>query len=141
MASRNVLQDTATVFIPIEEDDFGVMRYNVYLLTHIFCRVASGTKKNKTGTLPDEQIDLFIFDSGSMISKDGVDLDLASTCENIFKVTRASDFSDECVELGYVVPCDASTLVKPPSLSRRIRSVIRRKAGTRRMWHWEVHAK
>lgn len=141
MASKNLLRDTATLFIPTEENDQGVMVYDVYLLTNIFCRSSSGTKKNRSGTTPDEQVDMFIFDSGSAISKSGTDLDIATTCEAIFHVVRASDFSDECVELGYVVPYDASAQTKPPALSRRIFRAVRRKAGTHRMWHWEVHAK
>ena len=40
----------------------------------------------------------------------------------------------------YLVPYDASAYAKPPNDARTIRRVIRRKAGSPRMWHWEVHA-
>lgn len=141
MATRRMLQDTATVFIPKGEDFGGKMQYEVYLFDHVFCRASTGAAKSGDGYAPSESITLYAFDRDSKVTAGGAELDIAATCEAIFKVIRDGyNPKADNGEQPYVVPYDATTETSPPAKSRRITSVTRRKAGTPRMWHWEVHA-
>ena len=140
MASNRLLQDTATLFVPLGENNDGIMRYGVYLLKKVFCRVSTGTNMGKGSLSAGDTLTLFIFDGKSIMTQDGAAKTVATACERIFYVTRGDKTPIDVSEKLYVVPFDASALSKPPSGSRRVTKVYRRKAGSNRMWHWEVHA-
>lgn len=140
MASNKLLQDTATLFVPLGENDDGIMQYGAYLLEKVFCRVSAGTNMSKESLSAGDTLTLFIFDRKSVMTQDGAARTVATACERIFYVTRGGTTPIDISEKLYVVPYDATTLPKPPSGSRRVTKVYRRKAGSTRMWHWEVHA-
>lgn len=140
MASNKLLQDTATLFVPLGENGDGVMQYGAYLLEKVFCRVSAGTNMSKGSLSVDDTLTLFIFDGKSIMTQDGAARTVATACERIFYVTRGDTTLIDVSEKLYIVPYDATSLSKPPSGSRRVTKVYRRKAGSNRMWHWEVHA-
>lgn len=138
MASNRMLRDTATIFVPLDEDSDGIMQYDVYLMQSVFCRVSSGSTLNTTSLTADDTLTLYAFDRKSVVKKNGANMPVATACESIFHVIRAdgNTSSEKC----YIVPYDASDNVKPPAHSRRASKAYRRMAGSPRMWHWEVHA-
>ncbi|WP_418232028.1 hypothetical protein [Butyricicoccus sp.] len=140
MASNKLLQDTATLFVPLGENDDGIMQYGAYLLEKVFCRVSTGTNMSKGSLSAGDTLTLFIFDGKSIMTQDGAAKTVATACERIFYVTRGDTTPIDISEKLYIVPYDATSLSKPPSGSRRVAKVYRRKAGSNRMWHWEVHA-
>lgn len=140
MATDRMLRDTATVFVPTGENSDGIMQYDVYLMQKVFCRVSAGSKLDKGSLSADDTLTLFAFDGKSILTKNGAVMPVATSCEAIFYVIRESSTTNDISEKFYVVPYDASTLTNPPARSKRITKVYRRKAGSARMWHWEVHA-
>jgi len=140
MATDRMLKDTVTVFVPTGEDNDGVMQYDVYLMRKVFCRVSAGSKLDKGSLSADDTVTLFVFDGKSVVTKNGAVMAVATACEAIFYVIREGTTTNDISDKFYVVPYDASMLTKPPARSRRITKVYRRKAGSARMWHWEVHA-
>lgn len=140
MATDRMLKDTVTVFVPTGENDDGVMQYDVYLMRKVFCRVSAGSKLDKGSLSADDTVTLFVFDGKSVVTKNGAVMAVATACEAIFYVIREGTTTNDISDKFYVVPYDASTLTMPPARSRRITKVYRRKAGSARIWHWEVHA-
>lgn len=140
MATDRMLRDTATVFVPTGENSDGVMQYDVYLLQRVFCRASAGAKLDKGSLSASDTLTLFVFDGKSTLTKNGAVMAVATACEAIFYVIREDGTTNDISDKFYVVPYDASTLTKPPARSKRVTKVYRRKAGTHRMWHWEVHA-
>lgn len=142
MATNRLLQDVATIFAPLGEDDQGQQRYDVYLLQRVSIQASSGTQKQQSSTTPDDTLCMYVFDVSSNISHYGEIIDTTKTCESIFYVIRDLAPTIDDYSKVYLVPYDASALTEPPPHSRRVSNVKRRKAGSnRRIWHWEVHAR
>ena len=141
MATKRVLQDTATIFVPTGENNDSIMQYDVYLMQKVFCRASAGSKLDKGSLSADDTLALFVFDGKSTVTKNGAVMPVATACEAIFYVVRDGATTADISDKFYAVPYDASSLSKPPERSRRITQAYRRKAGSARMWHWEVHAK
>lgn len=140
MASCKMLQDTATLFVPLGENSEGKMCYDVYLLENVFCRVSSGTGKSKEGLSNADTLMLFAFDTKSTITRDSSAMGVSDALENIFYATRENDPEADVSASVYVVPYDATDYSIPPANSRRVTKAYRRKSGSSRMWHWEVNA-
>ena len=140
MATKRMLHDKATLFVPMGENDDGAMHYDVYILSTVFCRTGAGMTMNN-GQNPADSLDLYIFDTMSAITKNGAPMAVATACESIFHVIRDNPTAIDTSEKMYVLPYADSEAVKPPAMCRRVREIVRRKAGSTRMWHWEVHAK
>lgn len=138
MASNRMLRDTATIFVPLDEDSDGIMQYDVYLMQSVFCRASSGSTLNTTSLTADDTLTLYAFDRKSVVRRNGANMPVATACETIFHVICADRNANS--EKLYIVPYDASSLSRPPSHSRRVSKAYRRMAGSPRMWHWEVHA-
>lgn len=139
MATKRMLRDVATVFVPLGEDNEGVQSWGVYLFQNVSCRPSAGTSRNATGNNAEaDNITMYIFDTISTVSGGGT---IAATCESIFYVTRSGTaITDDDTKI-YIVPYDASNETEPPERSRLVDSVTRLKAGSSRMWHWKVIAR
>lgn len=115
MATKRMLPHTATIFTEIGEDAQYKMQYAKRLLKNVYCETSKAYQNDQ----PVDAICMYAFDistsgiSGMQLKADGNE---------------------------YLVPYDASAQTKLPADSRTIRKVVRRKAGSPRMWHWEVHA-
>lgn len=59
MASNKLLQDTATLFVPLGENDDGIMQYGAYLLEKVFCRISAGTNHEQGEPLRRRYADAF----------------------------------------------------------------------------------
>lgn len=137
--AKRLLKDTATIFAPLGENASGVMEYEKYVFEKVFCRAGSGMTING-GQNPADTLELYVFDTSSTVTRNGGEIDVATACEHIFDVIRDAPTSIDTAEKMYVLPY-ASSDIAPPTMSRRVSSVIRRAAGARRIWHWEVHGK
>lgn len=141
MATKRMLPDVATVFVPLGENDEGEQSWGVYLFSQVSCRHSGGNKRSATGNNSEnDSITLYIFDTASKVSG-GNGGSIESICESIFYVTRQiAPIVDDDTKI-FVCPYDASSETAPPARSRKVDSVTRLKAGTSRMWHWKVIAK
>ena len=92
------------------------------------------------GQNPADTLDLYVFDTSSAVTVNGDERDVATACEGIFDIIRNTPTDIDTAEKIYVLPY-ASKATAPPSMSRRVSSVVRRAAGAKRLWHWEVHGK
>lgn len=137
MASSILLRDTVTIFSPQGENDDGEMQYKTYNLYNVSCRVQRGASKRSDGDASADSITLYVFDTSSRVTSGGIALDTAKACDGIFGVIQEPE--GDSGYRPYVAPYEASETL--PARAMRILSVYRRKAGTPRMWHWEVHAK
>lgn len=115
MATNRLLPHTATIFTEIGEDENYRMKYAKRVLKRVYLE----TEKAYQGDQPIDKITMYAFDTKT-IGEAGMQL--------------KADGNE------YLVPYDASAYAKPPNDARTIRRVVRRKAGSPRMWHWEVHA-
>ena len=141
MASKRMLPDVATVFVPLGEDYEGEQRWGVYLFSEVSCRPSGGNKRSATGNnSEDDSITLYIFDKASTV-RGGTNTDIATACESIFFVVRQSPPAVDDDTKIFICPYDASNESAPPPRCRKVDSVKRLKAGSPRMWHWKVIAK
>lgn len=115
LATNRMLPHTATVFTEIGEDASYRMQYAKRVLKRVYLE----TEKAYQGEQPIDKITMYAFDTKT-IGLAGMQL--------------KADGNE------YLVPYDASAYTKPPNDARTIRRVVRRKAGSPRMWHWEVCA-
>ncbi len=116
MATKRMLPHTVTIFTAIGEDEQYHTHYETQVYKHVYCR---GITESYSGERPSNPVTAYFFDSATT---------------NILSLNLKGD-GKECMVIG-----DASDRRKPPENSLCIRKVIRRRNGTRRMWHWEVHA-
>ena len=137
--AKRLLKDTATIFVPLGEDANGSMEYESYIFRQVSCQVGAGMTING-GQNPADTLELYVFDTSSTVTRNGGEIDVATACEHIFHVVRDAPTDIDVAEKMYILPY-ASNDVAPPSMSRRVSSAIRRAAGARRIWHWEVHGK
>lgn len=140
MATNRLLQDTVTVYVPKGENSSHVMQYDVYQFCNVYCSVSGGTAMSEGSLTPDDTLTLYIFDKSSRVYKSGEPMSISDTCEDVFYVVRNNTPKANVGDKYYIVPY-ATAAQKPPTASRRITQIYRRKAGSSRMWHWEVHAK
>lgn len=139
MANPRLLNDSVTVYIPIGEDVDGVMQWHVIVFNHVYAEASISLADASKGQRPSDAIKVFIFDANSQAVMDDYEEDTATVCSEIFDVTLEDrSFYDG---KSYLVPYDSSSQKQPPLGSRAIKKVLRRKAGQKRMWHWEVEAK
>lgn len=104
MASNKLLQDTATLFVPLGENDDGIMQYGAYLLEKVFCRISAGTNMSKGSLSAGDTLTLFIFDGKSVMTQDGAAKTVATACERIFYVNlRNSGIRGTDVGSGRVI--------------------------------------
>lgn len=141
MATKRLLNDVAKVFVPLGEDAQGKQIYRAYTFNQVYCTFSSGTTRKQSGTSADDTLTMYVFDAGSTITRDDTNLDVAETCEHIFGVLcGTASMADDDSKI-YIVPYNAGAIDKPPQNCQRVSSVKRLKAGSKRMWHWEVHAR
>ena len=137
--AKRLLKDAATIFAPLGENEDGVMQYETYVFENVFCRAGAGMTING-GQNPADTLDLYVFDTSSAVTVNGDERDVATSCEAIFDIIRNTPTDIDTAEKIYVLPY-ASKDSAPPPMSRRVSSVVRRAAGAKRLWHWEVHGK
>lgn len=141
MATKRMLRDVATVFVPLGEDEQGEQSWGVYLFSEVSCRPSGGNKRSATGNNSEEDsITLYIFDKASAVSG-GTSTDVATTCESIFYVVRQGTPAVDDDTKIFICPYDARSETAPPPRCRKVNTVERLKAGSSRMWHWKVVAK
>ena len=116
MASKKLLPHTITIFTDIGEDERYHTQYSKVVYQHVNCQ---GLTESYQAKKPSDPVTIYMFDHAT---------------------TNVSQFQPLGNGKEYVVPYDASNLDRPPDEALNIRRVIRRKNGTRRMWHWEVYA-
>lgn len=116
MANRRMLPHTVTIFRAIGEGDDFKQRYEVTVHEHVYCPELA---KGYSGQKPRNGLTALLFDTAT---------------------SNMESFKLEGNGNEYIAPYHAAMCGKPPSDARTIRLVRRRKNGTPRMWHWEVHA-
>lgn len=116
MASRRILPHTITIFTDIGEDSQYRSQYKKSVHEFVYCK---GIAESYSGEKPSNPVTVYIFDSAS---------------------TNVENFSVKGNGKEYIVYRDASNEEELPSDAKCIRKVVRRRNGTRRMWHWEVYA-
>lgn len=116
MATRRMLPHTITVFTDIGEDERYHTQYTSQVYEHVYCQGVTGSY---SGERPSNPATIYLFD------------DATTNMANFHPLGNGKE---------YVVFYDASGETRPPNESMNIRRVVRRRNGTRRMWHWEVYA-
>lgn len=116
MATKRMLPHTVTIFTDIGEDERYHTQYESQVYQHVYCQ---GISESYSGERPSDPVTVYLFDSST---------------SNMGTLKLKGDGKE------YIVIGDASDCQKPPQNALNIRRVIRRHNGTRRMWHWEVHA-
>ena len=135
MGVANLLNGFATVYVPLGEDSNGAMRWQRYELARVYCESSKTDIRSSGGKHPSDRTTLYVFDARSTVKVKGVVHSAEAKCPDIFdiKMTRIAGGFLQMVPYR----SDAQT---PPADSVEIQKVQHFKAGTRRMWHWEVVA-
>lgn len=116
MATKRMLPHTVTIFTAIGEDEQYHARYEAQVYKHVYCK---GITESYSGERPSNPVTVYFFDS---------------VTTNVLSLQLKGDGKE------YITIGDTSDCQKPPQHALCIRKVIRRRNGTSRMWHWEVHA-
>lgn len=115
MATRRVLPHTVTIWRDIGEDERYHTTYSKQTHQHVYCQ---GLAKSYAGDRPSNPVTIYMFDDAT---------------SNMSGFTLKGDGKE------YVVPY-ACNEDQPPRSAMCVRNAVYRHNGTRRMWHWEVHA-
>ena len=116
MATKRMLPHTVTVFTDIGQDERYHTQYTAEVYKNVYCQGITGSY---SGERPSDPMTVYFFDSATT---------------NIGTLKLKGNGKE------YIVLGDMKDCQKPPQNALNIRSVVRRRNGTRRMWHWEVHA-
>ena len=134
MASRRMLADTVELYNYLGEID-DEATYQKTILRHCYCPTNQGVGRGNQGKIPNDTATLYIFDAGTVAeAEDG-------SRRSYIPYSEWEDLPDRS---RYWTLDDSGDDFFRKSGSEekfRIAGVSRRKAGTRRMWHFEVSAR
>lgn len=137
MGNSRILKNAVTVFRSLGEDSEGRMQWRRIVFERVYFEDSSSrTDKSGGGHRSDPSV-LYIFSERSVAKEGGGMFTAASICDQLFSNGSSRDQAD-FVDM-YMFPGIVEVEV-PPRGSLLIKKVMYRKAGSSRMWHWEVHA-
>lgn len=138
MGSSRILKNAVTIYKPLGEDTQGRMQWRRIVFDKVYFEASRAVSDGSHGSRPSDTTVLYIFSERS-IAYEGVILYTAGEiCEHLFAVvSNRDDFEDDRMYLA-LSKCDSEA---PPKGSLLIKRVQYFKAGSCRMWHWEVEAR
>lgn len=131
MASRRMLIDTAVLMNYVGEVD-DVATYQETTLLHCYCPVNEGADLNMQGKKANDSGRLYIFDEKTVaLSEDG-------TARSFMAYDQWKSLDDKSQH--WTISDKGTDYFKKvgSSLKLRITGFAHKKAGSRRMWHYEV---
>lgn len=138
MGSSRILKNAVTIYKPKGEDDQGRMQWEKVVFEKVYFEASRAVSDGSRGSRPTDTTVLYIFSERSVATKNWKVYTAGSICEQLFAVVNnRDDFEDDRMHL-VLYKCDSDA---PPQGSLLIKRVRQFKAGSSRMWHWEVEAR
>lgn len=138
MAGNRILKNAVTIYKPLGEDDQGAMQWRKVVFDKVYFEASRAVSDGNHGSRPSDNTVVYIFSERSTATENGKMFVAAEICKQLFSVeSNRKDFEDDRMYLA-LAKCEASI---PPKSSLLIKKVRYFKAGSSRMWHWEVEAR
>lgn len=138
MASSRILKNAVTIYKPLGEDAQGAMQWKKVVFDKVYFEASRAVSDGSRGSRPSDTTILYIFSERSIATVGVIPHTAGEICEQLFAVaSNRDDFEDDKMYLA-LSKCDSEA---PPRGSLLIKRVQHFKAGSSRMWHWEVEAR
>lgn len=134
MASKRMLPHAVVLRNYIGEDNNGEAQYLPAFLSFVYVERLRKVSSGGVGLNPDDKIRLFVFDGASIVTdENGERKTFASpeAWESMTAAQRATAWTTQ----------DGKDKIDAGDETYTIVSVDRFRAGSHRMWHWEVYGK